>query len=355
LTHNAAFPVPFGEKVKELNGGPNFLLGMEADDLYWRYQKQVMAAFRLDDVATVVAPLSATFAQEIIDGSAGQLDAVQDFITRIPILVCRDYYGVEIPSESMLDFGHWTIAMSTYMFGDPTDNPAYQRAARAGGVAVRAVVDKSIAHAKSGASHGDTVLARLVAMQRNGAEGLTDEIIRAYLIGMITGFVPTNTMAAGHILEMLLRRPDFMSRAQAAAKAGDDDLLERCLFEAMRFKPLNPGPFRRCAQDYVIAKGTPRATLVKAGSKLLVSTQSAMFDRDHIEQPDTFDPGRPASDYMLFGYGLHWCLGAFIARAQITQSLKRLLLQDLRRAKGAKGQLQRLGPFPEHLVVEFDR
>ena len=81
-------------------------------------------------------------------------------------------------------------------------------------------------------------------------------MIRAILIGMIDGFVPTNTMAGGHILEMLLRKPVFMARAQAAASADDDALLKRCLFEAMRFKPLNPGPFRSCAEDYTIASST---------------------------------------------------------------------------------------------------
>src|SRR5512141_973255 len=42
LGHDQVFPVPFGDKVKELNGGPNFLLGMQADADYWRYQEEVM-------------------------------------------------------------------------------------------------------------------------------------------------------------------------------------------------------------------------------------------------------------------------------------------------------------------------
>jgi cytochrome P450 len=80
-----------------------------------------------------------------------------------------------------------------------------------------------------------------------------------------------------------------------------------------------------------------------------------MFDERRVDNPRDFNPGRPASHYMLFGYGLHWCVGAFIAKAQITQTLKALLLKDnLRRAEGPDGQLRRLGPFPEHLVVEFD-
>lgn len=356
LAQDDVFVVPFGDKVKELNGGPNFLLGMQADPVYWQYQQQVMRAFRFDDVASIVTPLAAEFAKEIIDRSDGRLDVVQDYITRVPSLICRSYYGIELAPEDMLDFGHWTIAMSTYMFGDPTDKPAYRRVAVAAGDRLRPLVDRSIANAKAAAPGTDTVLNRLIAMQKEGADGLTDDIIRAYLVGMITGFVPTNTMAAGHILEMLLRRPDFMAAARNAALAGDDDLLERCLFEAMRFKPLNPGPFRNCARDYTIAKGTRRARTIRPGMKLLVSTQSAMFDKRQVERPREFNPNRPQSDYMLFGYGLHWCAGAFIARAHITQAFKALLvLKGLRRASGPAGQLRLLGPFPEHLVVEFDR
>jgi cytochrome P450 len=172
---------------------------------------------------------------------------------------------------------------------------------------------------------------------------------------MITGFVPTNTMAAGHMLEMLLRRPKFMAAAKEAALAGDDERLTRCLFEAMRFMPLNPGPFRICATDYTVAAGTARETTIKRGTKLLAATESAMFDNRRVVRPRTFNPDRPPTDYMLFGHALHWCVGAYIAQAQITQTFKALLVQKrLRPATGRNGKLKTLGPFPWHLTVEFD-
>lgn len=358
LANDEIFEVPFGPKVIALNGGPNFLLGMKADRTYWRYQQQVMQAFRLDDIKRVVAPQSWQFASRIIEGANGRLDAIQDLITRVPTLLCENYYGVEIAPAQRVEFAQWTIAMSTYMFGDPNDDPTIERVALAAGNLIRPLVDNSIkkahaAQASPGAAPG-TVLRRLIDMRQNGAGDLTDEIIRTYLIGMIAGFVPTNTMAAGHMLDMLFRRPDFMAQTQAAALSGDDDLLKGCLFEVMRFRPLNPGPFRRCAQNYRIAKGTSRARTIRAGASMLVSTQSAMFDERHVQQPKDFNPRRPATDYMLFGHGLHWCVGAFIAEAQITQTLKALLIRNrLRRAPGRDGQLKLLGPFPEHLVVEF--
>jgi cytochrome P450 len=354
LGHDWAFPVPFGDKVKELNGGPNFVLGMQADADYWRYQKQVMQAFKLEDITKFVAPMAARFSEDIVARSGGKLDAIQDLITRVPTLICESYYGVPVAAEERIDFANWTIAMSTYMFGDPTDKPAYRRAGVAAGDRVRRLITRVIADGKASGVKPNSVLARMIAMQ--SADGdLTDEAIRTILIGMITGFVPTNTMAAGHMLEMLLRRPEFLAQARAAAIAGDDDLLKRCLFEAMRFMPLNPGPFRKCVQDYTVAEGTSRAKKIRAGTKMLASTQSAMFDERRVKDPYKFDPARPATDYMLFGYGLHWCVGAFIAEAQITQTFKALLVKKgLRRAEGKAGQLQLLGPFPEHLTVEFE-
>lgn len=357
LGRHDVFQVPWGKKVEMLSGGQNFLLGMEDNPEYWRIQKQVMAAFRFDDVRSTVAPLAARFASEIVAKSGGRLDAVEALITRVPTLICEHYYGVDLApggsDQERADFAVWTIAMSTYAFGDPGDDPAYRRAAIAGSERVRLLIGRSIERAKK-TGGGDTVLARLIALQRSGAADLSDAVISSYLVGMIIGFIPTNTMAGGAILDMLLRRSDFLERTRDAAVTGDDELLKRCLFETSRFKPINLGPFRRCAEGYVVARGTARAKLIRKGAIVLASTQSAMFDNSRVKNPFRFDPDRPPSDYLIFGHGLHWCVGAFIAEAQITQTFKPLVAQPrLRPVSGKLGQLQRLGQFPAHLWVEF--
>jgi cytochrome P450 len=351
LQAHQAFAVPFGRKVEALNDGPNFLLGMADGPDYRALRALVAELFPQAENETVVARISADVAEQVVAAGGGGLDAVQALITHVPIKVCERYYGVEAPDE--VAFGQWTIAMSTYMFGDPTDDKTLERAALAAGVELRKVVDAAMDRARAGHAPPQTIAARLAAAQANDPT-LADETARAILIGMITGFVPTNTMAAGHMLEMLMRRPDFLAAAQAAA-AESDEALTRCLFEAFRFKPLNPGPFRVCVEDYTVAAGTPRATRLKKGVKLLASTQSAMLDPRRVVRPTAFDPARPPSDYMLFGVGLHWCIGARLAEAQITQTLKPLLMRrGLRRAPGAAGRLQRLGPFPAHLHVRYD-
>lgn len=351
LKADAELKVPFGPKVEALNGGPNFLLGMADGPDYRRLRTQVADLFTQKDNEEIIAPLAAEAAKAIVAKGQVRLDAIEDLVIRVPIEICIRHYGVDVPDVRA--FGQWTVAMSTYMFGDPLDNPKVKRCALAAGDALRVIVDAAIAKAKAGGSPG-TVAERLVQAQAKDPT-LTDEVARSILIGMITGFVPTNTMAGGHMLEMLLQRPDFLAHAQAAALDGDDERLKGCLFEAFRFKPLNPGPFRECGSEYVVAPGTRRETRLKPGTKVLVSTQSAMFDPQRVVKPKAFDPSRPPSEQFYFGFGLHWCIGAKLAEAQITQTFKPLLLRPgLRRAAGHAGTLRRLGPFPAHLEVVYN-
>jgi cytochrome P450 len=222
---------------------------------------------------------------------------------------------------------------------------------------VRGIVNDSIDNeyrkSKSPPNGNRTILERLVAPYKE-QKAEVDPQVRAFLMGMIVGFVPTNTIAGGHILEMLLKEEDFRKEARKAALSGDDDLLKHCLFEAMRFMPLNLGPFRICERDHVIAAGRPHAGKIKKGQKVLASTMSAMMDAQKVDRPYEFVPSRPASDYMLFGYGIHWCAGVFIAQAQITQTFKALLQQPkLERGCGEHRWPRYRGLFPDSQVVQF--
>ena len=64
-----------------------------------------------------------------------------------------------------------------------------------------------------------------------------------------------------------------------------------------------------------------------------------MFDERGVVEPKKFDPDRRSHESMVFGYGLHWCIGAFLARAQITQTFKPLLKRGIRRAHVERLQL----------------
>jgi cytochrome P450 len=350
LTRQDVFVVPFAAEIARLNDGEApgtaFILGIDDPNQHHDQLKLVMQAFKRSDVEELVTPIARRSAQDIIAGAPdGRIDAIKQLITRVPLDLCVKYYGVGIPGDQQ-DFADATIAVSGHLFGPPPIQP--KPASDEAAAYVRGVVDRAIDRELKNPGNADTVLARLVAMRQAGQ--LTPREIRAFLMGMIIGFVPTNTMAGGNILEMLLRERAFMARARAAALAGDDDLLKHCLFEALRFMPHNVGPFRICSRDYTVAADTPRATKIKKNTKVLAWTMSAMFDSRQVDAPLEFRPGRPASNSMLFGYGMHWCVGAFIAQAQITQTFKALVARPkLERA----GELQRRGGFPNRLLVKF--
>lgn len=354
LAQDQVFQVPFGPRMMELMPGPKFVLALQDGPDYRAQRLQIMKAFRLEDLAETIVPRSAELAGQILRGCGGRIDAIEDLLTRVPTLLCGEYYGVEVPDPKL--FAQWTMAVSVFVFGRPSDKPGTKAtAAHAAADGLRPLIEESIRKARDATDRSTSIVARLIRMQEKGGGEPRDEMIRAELFGMLTGFVPTNTMASGNVLEMLLRRPEVMMRAQAAARADDDELLWRCLYETMRFKPINPGPFRVCAESYTIAAGSASAKRIPAGTVLLVSTQSAMFDERRVVEPKNFDPDRPRHEYMVFGYGLHWCIGAFLAGAQITQTLKPLLKKSgLRRASGREGQMQTVGLVPTHLVVEFD-
>jgi cytochrome P450 len=173
-------------------------------------------------------------------------------------------------------------------------------------------------------------------------------------MGFIVGGPPQPPMVVPQAMEQLLRRPDALLGAQTAARAGDDTLLAAYVLEAMRFDPLGPGLPRVALTDAVIARGTPHEAAVAKGDTVLAAFASAMMDPRRITDPRRFDPTRPASDYIHFGYGLHQCFGIHINRATLHLMLKPLLQRpNLRRAPGRAGRLTKNGPFAESLTVEW--
>ena len=353
------FNVPFGERMMEMTAGPNFVLGMQDGPLYQLNHAQILHAGiqkARGRARNRRAPVDQIRRGEIVAGCGGRLDAIEELITRIPTLLCESYYGVPIADK--LRFAQWTIAMSGYLFGPPGKRPENAGTAVAAANCIRPVIDSAIRDTKAAANRPDTVLARFVAMQEQGAEGLTDEVIRGHLFGMIIGFVPTNTIAAGNVLEMLLRRPDFMARARAAAFADEDDLVRRVPVRGDALHADQSGAVPRLqrglhhCQRHARRDNDPRRDQV-AGQHPVGDVR-----RTQGRKADRVQPGACARARITcsFGHGLHWCIGAYIVEAQITQTFKPLLKRNgLRRAGGAAGQMHRLSVFPVHLVVEFDR
>ena len=354
LTRDDVFQVPYKEKMVIVTGGQNFFLGMQNSPEYERDTAHMRSVIRREDVTKTIIPFVAKTAEDKVAAANGHVDVAVDLGRAVPAKWVANYFGCPPPSQQELV--DWGTAIFQFLFTDLNNDPAVGAAARSAAAKACNWLDETIAKRKADPSNTtDDVLGRCLKLQAAGLPGMDDLGIRNNLIGLITGAIPTTAKCCAQSLDELLKRPAELAKAQEAARAGNDAVFAQYVFEALRFNPNNPGVFRTTAEDYVVARDSPHATLIPKGTNVLASTQSAMFDERFVDSPNEFRIGRPEYQAMMWGYGMHTCFGQYINRVQIPGILKPLLCRaNLRRAQGAAGQLAYSGPFPSRLGVEFD-
>ncbi len=353
LERQDVFETPFGLEMEEMAGGTNFILGMQDGEAYRRMKSAVLSAFPIDEIEEKVRPIAARHARNIMLHATSGFDIVDKILKIVPVRICRDYYGLVIDDE--IAFADRAIALSSIFFADPFGSAATRDLAVVAASDFRQMIERSIKAVREGQTSPDTPLGRLVGMVDRKHDPLPVDHLHSIVMGMVSGFTPTNVLAAGNCLDVVLRNRDAQDAIERAIVKEDNELLDRAIVEAMRFKPINAGAFRYANRDFVIAEGTSRAYRIKAGSTLVPMTWSAMFDDEAIKNPKAFDPTRPASDYMVFGHGIHWCIGANLAKIQIAEAFRAIFSKrNVRRAPGKAGRLKRRGAFPESLCIDFE-
>jgi cytochrome P450 len=119
----------------------------------------------------------------------------------------------------------------------------------------------------------------------------------------------------GWLAKVLAEHPDQRRRV-----AEDRSLLTRAIDETLRFEPTGPHVARYLARDY-----HGYGVTVPAGSAMLLLFGAANRDPQRYPDPDTFDIGRDNISHLTFGKGVHYCLGANLARLEGRVALDELL------------------------------
>ena len=347
------FPTPFGPEMKALAGGATFLLGLEGA-AHERQEKIIQRLIDPKADLALVSALSSDFADALLDAAKGEIDAQSDLITRVAAEVCCRYFGFA-PSDAE-EFAEWTIASSNFLFADPMGKPVAAELASAAGARLRPLADRALASAASMAVPPDTLAGRLVRMGREDAGGPTHAEARAILIGLAVGFVPTNALAGGKMLNLLRKNRKARKAAIAAARGHDTAGLERILLEAGRLDPaLAPGQWRWCPRETTVERPDGSTLTIPAQNVVLVSTMAALRDPRAFRRPGTFQADRDGKPDLLFGHLAHRCLGEYLAMAQITPTIGALL-----RCKGiarslAELRMTWLGPYPRHAPLTYSQ
>ena len=350
LADSETFVTPFGPEMRDLSQGADFALGVEGAK-HVELNRLIRSVMRPGDGARIQA-IAERWTNGLLNGSGGRIDFYTDLCARVATETCSEYFGLNVVDSDA--FAEWTTAMNALLFADWFGNLKTRRLALAGAERARSVITQAIERArKRPDTTRDSVLDRLLALQGE-ANGPTDAVICATLMGLATGFIPTTVLAAANIFDELSRRPQAMDQAKDAA-TNNPPALAAILLEAARLFPtLSPGQLRYAKADATIAPGTPRMRKVKAGSVILVATMSALRDPSAYASPNQFDASRKSSPELLFGFGPHWCLGQFVAEALLTSIFVSVLRQDnLRTVGSGVGAAAFAGPYPRRMDLEF--
>jgi Dyp-type peroxidase family len=363
LNDAASFGVPYGPEMTDLGDGTTFALGLDGPSHMRQNQimRDIMKAPEgryKEDMANVIEH-TRHVAESLLENGAGQIDVITDYITRVATETAARYFGISV--NDPVAFGEWTLAMSCMLFGDPTGDEKTRRLGLNAGARLRAVLDDAIDRTDKNFEHhpktlgrDETILDRLFELKKTD-QTITNKEIRAILLGMITGFVPTNTLAASKMLNELLARPKIFAEAVAHAKAGHRDAVKAIIQEAARFdSALAPGQWRVASTDAVIAPGFSRERRIPKDTVVLVSTMTALRDPARFITPNRFRTDRKVWGDLMFGGGPHGCLGSHMAIEQIAEMFMVLLAKDdLRPAPGRLGRMEFVGAFPVRLEMLY--
>ena len=127
-----------------------------------------------------------------------------------------------------------------------------------------------------------------------------------YIIAATAGHDTTSNAMSGGLLA-LIEHPEELARLQA-----DPSLMSTAVDEMIRWTSPVKHFMRTATVDYEI-----RGTTVQAGQDVLLSYWSANRDEDVFADPFRFDVGRTPNKHLAFGFGIHYCLGAMLARMEL--------------------------------------
>ncbi|MEV7419180.1 cytochrome P450 [Streptomyces sp. NPDC089919] len=294
------------------------LLNIDPPD-HTRLRRLVSKAFTPRRVAEF-APRVQELTDRLIDGFAakGEADLIHDFAFPLPIYAICDMLGV--PPEDQDDFRDWAGMMIRHG-GGPR-----------GGVArsvkkIRGYLAELI-HRKRD-EPGDDLISGLIRASDHGDHLTENEAAAMAFILLFAGFETTINLI-GNGLYALMRNPDQRARLQDSLAAGESGLLETGIEELLRYD----GPVELATWRYATEALAIGGQEIPAGDPVLVVLAAADRDPERFTEPDTLDLSRADNQHLGYGHGIHYCLGAPLARLEGQTALATLLtrLPDLRLA-----------------------
>jgi len=248
-----------------------------------------------------------TVADELLEAVSlrGQMDVVNDYALPLPITIITEILGV--PTRDRHKFHKWTQAVVSLTSPSPT-------------LRVLPVVWRFIRYlrhffkVRQRDPHNDLVSA-LIHAEESGDRLSQNELLAMVFLLLIAGHETTVNLISGGVLA-LLENPDQMKKLRS-----DQELIKPAVEELLRYTSPVFMTTERYALEDVSIHGVP----IAKGEMVLGVIGSANRDENVFACPDELDLGREPNRHLSFGHGIHFCLGAPLARLEAQIAFKTLL------------------------------
>jgi len=295
------------ERIKIFGDAPRVLLS--DPPVHTRLRRLVARAFTPRRIRALEPRI-----REITDGlldrvaAKGEFEVMADLANPLPVMVIAEMLGV--PPEHYERFKKWSNAVievdNTLPGMKPPDSVGESFDA------LRAYFSEEIE--KRRRRPGDDLVSVLVTA-REEAEALSEEELIAFVVLLLLAGNETTTNLIGNGILALGR-----NQVQLARLMNEPELMPKAIDEMLRYDGPVQSTVRHPKEDAEVA-----GVKIPANTMLFVILAAANRDPAQFRDPDIFDIAREPNEHVAFGEGIHYCLGAPLARLEGEIAIRRVL------------------------------
>jgi len=290
----------------EFGQGPRFTppAGMLSDPPQHTFLRGlVQQAFTPRAIAAMGSRIG-QLSRELLDEVTGRerWDLHDDYAFPLPVLVIAELLGV--PETDIHRFKAWSDASVAAMGAE--DPAPYAPALRN----MAAYLLEQIRERRDRAIAGGDLVSQLVNAREAG-RGLSDTEVLGVVTQLLVGGNETTTSLVTNAVWRLLQHPERWRRFVA-----EPALVDRIIEESLRYDPPVLGLFRNTTRDVTL-----HGQVIPAGTKVMLHYAAASRDPRVFDRPDRFDIDAERRRHFSFGLGVHFCLGAQLARLEARTAL----------------------------------
>ena len=255
---------------------------------------------------TLLAPRIVEVTRQLLEasGKGGRFEAMSALANQLPVVIIAEMLGV--PSEHRERFRRWSDAVASNGMGRNRDESAESGQWRSCANTWREEIERRQFE------RGDDLISALVAA-RDDDEKLSSDELLAFVVLLLVAGNETTTNLIGNGLLALARNPDQYQRLRR-----DPALIPSAIEEMLRYDSPVQMLLRFAQRDTEVG-----GTRIEAGAVVAVIFGAANRDPAKFSEPERFDVAREPNDHLAFGDGIHFCIGAPLARLEARSRSRR--------------------------------